>query len=151
MTKPTVSQITHRAKVLLETATRHGSFRPNQDRRVAPRKKLKARASVKIRLRDGSLYATCKGEVVNISTSGMLLKSLAGKGKGFPIQPFYLEINLTGTRKKFPQLKAQPVRFDKPNQPATKYGLGVQFIDIPEDDDQLLKLIAKAQEKYRKS
>ncbi len=151
MTKPTVSPIAHHAKVPFKTATQRGSFRPIQDRRSAARKKLKARASVKIRLRDGSLYATCKGKVVNISTSGMLLKLLVGKGKGFPVQPFYLEINLSETKKKFPQLKAQPARFDKPNQSATKYGLGVQFIDIPEDDDQFLKLIVEAQGKYRKS
>ena len=122
-----------------------------KERRIAPRKELKARASVKIRLRDGSLYATCKGEVVKISTSVILLKSLTGKCKGFPLQPFYLEIDLIGTKKKLPQFKAQPVRFNTPNQPATKYGLGVQFVDIPEDDDQLLKLIVEAKEKYRKS
>ncbi|MFC1524894.1 PilZ domain-containing protein [Planctomycetota bacterium] len=151
MTKSTVSRIVRRTKVPLKTNTQRGSSRPIQERRVAPRKKLKARASVKIRLSDGSLYATYKSEVVNISTSGMLLKSLAGKGKGLPTQPFYLEIDLTETKKKFPQLKAKPVRFDKPKQSATKYGLGVRFIDIPEDDDQLLKFIAEAKEKYRKS
>lgn len=116
-------------------------------RRKVPRKKFKANASIKVRLQNGSLCSECQGEVVNISTTGMLLRLLDGKRNLFPGEPFYLEINLTNPRLQVPKLKARPVRFD---QKRNRLGLGVQFFDLPKDDDQLLKLIVQSKDSYRK-
>jgi len=116
------------------------------DRRSAPRKELKANAAIKIRLQDGSLYSQCKGEVVNISATGMLLKSVSGTGRGMPFEPFFLEIYLAQPKQKLSELTARPVRF---TQPSNKYGIGVKFVDIPKDDDAFLKMLTEATAKYK--
>ena len=126
---------------VFKTAARIGYLHPSvvkPQRRKAIRRKLKAKALIKVRLQDGSLFSECRGEVVNISATGMLLKSLEGGERGLPLKPFYLEIILTNSRLRVPKLKAIPIRFAQTGGPhiksGCKLGLGIQFFDLAEDN-----------------
>jgi c-di-GMP-binding flagellar brake protein YcgR len=166
----TVTQIlNNRSKGLINKAVIHkvvsaAAQSGYLDRRQAPRKKLKASASIKVRLRKGRPFSEFKGEVINISSTGMLLKSFSGPNKGLPLEPFYLEIDLVptlgpacqrGKSGRVTRLKAKPIRFDhltrSDKNNGHKLALGVQFIDLPKDDNEFLKLLAQAKEAYRKS
>jgi len=121
---------------VFQTASRLGYLHPavtQPKRRAVPRKKFKANASIKVRLQNGSLCSECRCEVVNISSTGMLLRLLAGKQKLFsiPLDPFYLEISLTNSKlTKIPKLKALPIRCTHEDN---HLGFGVHFFDLPHD------------------
>lgn len=132
---------------VLKIARRLGYLHPRvvkSDRRSAPRKKSKVRALIKVCLEDGRTFSQLKGEVVNISATGMLLTSISGKKKVLPLEPFYLEIDIISTKKQFPKLKALPIRFARMGKArastGSKLALGVQFIKIPKGDE-FLKLL----------
>lgn len=121
---------------VFQAAAQRGYLHPavvKPQRRTAPRERLKAKALIKVYLRDGSLYSKCRGEVADISSSGMLLRSL--EGGALLTKPFSLEIVLTNSKLQGLIRKARPIHFahqqDKP-------GLGVQFFD-PIEHGQLRK------------
>lgn len=128
-------------QAVFKAAAQIGYLHPSvvkPQRRADDRKKLKAKALIKVYLKDGSFCSKCQGEVLNISSTGMLLRLLGGKKKALliPLEPFYLEIDLPGSRLQVQKLKALPVRFARKRN---RLGLGVQFFD-PIKPEQLRKL-----------
>jgi len=123
----------HTQQRVFKTAARLGYLHPalSKSKPVrAPRINLNARAVIKIRLWNGALFSQCRAQVVNISSTGMLLKSFTGGAKGLPLKPFYFEVTMDNHQLRIPKLKAQPVRcINERNQ----FGLGVRFFDSPWD------------------
>ena len=120
---------------IFKAASQIGYLHPaiSQPRRRAPRKKLKARALIRICLPDGTLYSECRGEVVDISSTGMLLRT--SSGGQMPTASFYLEITLTNAKLR---LKALPIRCT----PEDKHlAFGVRFLDALKQQ-QLRKLVS---------
>jgi hypothetical protein len=75
----------HTQQRVFKTAARLGYLHPalSKSKPVrAPRINLNARAVIKIRLWNGALFSQCRAQVVNISSTGMLLKSFTWGQKG---------------------------------------------------------------------
>jgi hypothetical protein len=93
--------------------------------RESKRAPVEVNASMKILLMDGSVYDSGTAVVLNVSPSGALLGKVKISGNCYPVQPFKLELVMTGGEYDGIGIEALPVRFEHEHG-----GLGVKFQEI---------------------
>ncbi|HYF52376.1 MAG TPA: PilZ domain-containing protein [Planctomycetota bacterium] len=100
-------------------------FSQLKHQRQSKRTKVTVEASLKIMLKDGSVYDTGTCTVLNVSPSGALLGKMKLPKNSFPAQPFTLELVMKGGDFDGMGVEALPVRFEHEHG-----GIGVKFLEI---------------------
>ncbi|MBI3267755.1 MAG: helix-turn-helix domain-containing protein [Planctomycetes bacterium] len=101
-------------------------------RRISPRKRLEAMAHVKVVLADGSLFAEFRARLGDVGATGMLLEDLEGEKRYLPIDPFLMEVEVSGPDLAGLRVRGNPVRFERTED--GKLGFAIEMMDLTEED-----------------
>jgi len=93
--------------------------------RQSKRTPVVVEATIKLLLKDGSVYDSGKCTVLNVSPSGALLGKMRLPKRSYPAQSFMIELVMKGGDFDGMGIEAVPVRFEHEHD-----GIGVRFLEI---------------------
>lgn len=127
---------------VLETARQVGydfSTLRHAHQRRSPRKSVSVRVQISLHLRDGSLYDKGEATIKDLSLGGALLGDVSLSKRSYPIDPFFLSLQILQGPLKGVTLQGEIVRFELNGEMAP----GIRFTRLDEKTRlRISKLIA---------